>query len=138
METPTCSVEQCTRPVYNRGVCTAHYFRLRRNGEAGVKPIQRRLTTFEDRLSAYVQITGFCWLWTGYISKGYGLMSMGNRVQRPAHIVVYEHLVGPIPDGLELDHLCRVKRCVNPDHLEPVTHAVNCQRAVAIRRLATT
>lgn len=48
---------------------------------------------------------------------------------RRAHRVVYESLVGPIPAGLELDHTCRVRRCVNPDHLEPVTHAENQRRS---------
>lgn len=47
----------------------------------------------------------------------------------PAYRFAYEFLVGPIPDGLELDHLCRVRLCVNPAHLEPVTHAENNKRA---------
>lgn len=56
----------------------------------------------------------------------------GVRVIRYAHRVAYEHLVGPIPPGLQLDHLCRNRMCVNPEHLEPVTAQENKQRAVAL------
>jgi hypothetical protein len=49
----------------------------------------------------------------------------------PVHRWMYEYFNGPIPDGLEIDHLCKTKRCVNPDHLEPVTHAVNMARYAA-------
>jgi hypothetical protein len=70
-----------------------------------------------------------CWPWLGQVNnKGYGMACIGGR-KRAAHVVVYELLVGAVPDGLELDHLCRVPLCVNPDHLEPVTHAVNMRRA---------
>ena len=72
---------------------------------------------------AQVQPTGFCWLWTGRTHDGYGRYSGGS-----SHRIAYELLVGPIPDGLELDHLCRVTQCVNPDHLEPVTREENIRR----------
>lgn len=64
-----------------------------------------------------------CWLWTGRTVKGYGKHS-----GKLAHRVAYEEMVGPIPDGLELDHLCRTPLCVRPDHLEPVTRHVNMRR----------
>lgn len=72
-----------------------------------------------------------CWEWTGTIlDSGYGqYWSDGRGVY--AHRYVYEQLVGPIPDGLTLDHLCRNRRCVNPAHLEPVTHRTNIHRGVA-------
>ena len=64
----------------------------------------------------------YCWLWTGETAtNGYGRANIDGRNQ-PAHRVAYEWLVGPVPDGLELDHLCAVRNCVNPVHLEPVTH----------------
>lgn len=67
-----------------------------------------------------------CWIWNGYVSEdGYG--RLGKIV---AHRMVYEERVGPVPDGLELDHLCRQRDCVNPAHLEPVTHAENIRRGV--------
>jgi hypothetical protein len=76
-----------------------------------------------------------CWNWTGKINAyGYGVISLsrreiGERIRsRVAHRVVYETVVGPIPEGLDLDHLCRNRRCVRPDHLEPVTRKENLRR----------
>jgi hypothetical protein len=70
-----------------------------------------------------------CWLWTGACnSTGYGQWGVNGR-SRSVHRVAYEALVGPIPDGLTIDHLCRVRPCCNPEHLEPVTIAENTARA---------
>lgn len=75
-----------------------------------------------------------CWLWTGSKSThGYGLFRRGEQTIQ-AHRAVYELLVGPIPDGLDLDHLCRVRLCVNPAHLEPVTRQENVLRSLPFRR----
>lgn len=73
-----------------------------------------------------------CWLWTRPLITG-GYASMGYRGRgRLAHRVFYEIFVGPIPDGLHLDHLCRVRHCVNPTHLEPVTCRENILRGEGI------
>jgi hypothetical protein len=72
-----------------------------------------------------------CWLWCGALTKaGYGKISLGYREGKEvyAHRLSYETHYGPIPDGLVIDHLCRVTCCVNPQHLEPVTHKVNVRR----------
>lgn len=73
-----------------------------------------------------------CWLYTGPKgAKGYGRI-MIDRQNRLAHRHFYEQLVGPIPEGLQLDHLCRNTSCVNPDHLEPVTPIENIRRSEKI------
>lgn len=77
-----------------------------------------------------------CWLWLGSISRsGYGNLYVGEH-RRPkqirAHQAAWELYVGPVMDGFELDHLCRVRCCVNPAHLEPVTHVVNLYRGNTI------
>lgn len=76
-----------------------------------------------------------CWLWTGAQGGGgYGSAWNGQRLTT-AHRAVYEFYVGPIPDGLSLDHLCRVRLCVNFRHVEPVSHRVNCLRATGVSAL---
>ena len=68
-----------------------------------------------------------CWLWTGKLEHGYGRLHL--RSGRPgAHRFAYELLVGPIPENLQIDHLCRNRACVNPAHLEPVTSRTNTLR----------
>lgn len=70
-----------------------------------------------------------CWLWTASKSRdGYGWTSLNGKTYQ-AHRLVYIMLVGPVPDGMVLDHLCRVRHCVNPAHLEPVTTAENLRRS---------
>lgn len=73
-----------------------------------------------------------CWIWQLSISVwGYGRIKIwvdGGQKLISAHRYAYEALVGPIPDGLQIDHLCRVRSCVNPDHLEPVTPGENTRR----------
>ena len=73
-----------------------------------------------------------CWLWSAATFRGgYGLAWKDGK-NKLAHRVVYEAIVGPIPDGLTLDHKCRVRCCVNPDHLEPVTFRENVLRGMSI------
>jgi hypothetical protein len=71
-----------------------------------------------------------CWHWTGRVARdGYGFLHVGGGRYVLAHRWSYEHHVGPIPEGLTIDHLCRVRHCVNPEHLEPVTQRVNNLRS---------
>ena len=84
--------------------------------------------SFRKTFWSRVEKTATCWLWRGYRSgSGYGAINL-NRRSHCAHRLAYTFLVGPIPDGLELDHLCRNRLCVNPAHLEPVTTRENVLR----------
>lgn len=87
-----------------------------------------------ERLMAKVQPVPWsgCWLWLGGLSGRppgqYGQSWLNGR-QRKAHCVVYELLKGPIPEGMDLDHLCKVRLCVNPEHLEAVPRLTNILRS---------
>jgi len=79
-----------------------------------------------------VDTTGDCWLWTGgKTGGGYGTAVVNNR-QATVHRAIYEWMVEPVPTELDLDHLCRVRHCVNPFHLEPVTRRENLLRGETI------
>ena len=122
-----CEYSGCDRPVLCRGFCTKHYQSLRRSGEL---PLYRHEPHWE------IQDDG-CWIWTRKVrSDGYGVKSTGKATSIRAHRWTYEAYIGPIPEGLELDHLCNVRACVNPEHLEPVTREVNMARQWERRRSA--
>ena len=87
-------------------------------------PVAERL----GRLSIPEPNTG-CLIWLGSLAHGYGRIGKSRqRGSRYAHIVAYELANGPVPEGLQLDHKCRVRCCINPDHLEPVTQQENIRR----------
>ncbi len=83
---------------------------------------------FGSRLVTYEPNTG-CWLYIGGVCKD-GYAKVKRSGQFLGHRASYVESVGPIPDGCEIDHLCRVRCCVNPAHLEPVTHGANVRRGV--------
>lgn len=86
-----------------------------------------RVCTIKDVL-ARIHYTLYCWEWRGSVSSsGYGVIGSRSR-RKYAHRLLWEAYRGPIPPGLELDHLCRNPLCVNPAHLEPVTHHENLLR----------
>jgi HNH endonuclease len=130
--------EPCDKPVSSKGLCKNHYYRSRTHGTTGPLPE----ATPADRLWAkvdkngpvpdYAPHLGPCWIWTGAGSKeGYGRIWL-NGGNYGTHRLSYELLVGPIPDGLVIDHLCRNPPCVNPAHLEPVTDRENLHRGVGV------
>lgn len=126
-----CSIPDCTGPYYGRNLCNAHYLRFwrRRQLDRFPKP------TVLQRFFSYVVITDGCWFWRGGMSgrrgQRYGTFNI-NSTGVMAHRFLYEQLVGPIPEGLTLDHLCRNTACVNPDHLEPVTNRENGLRGFTV------
>lgn len=90
-----------------------------------------KATPVSDRLWAMVTKSESCWLWQGFVRKdGYASVFDGDRYDY-IHRVAYRLLVGPIPEGLHIDHLCRIRNCVNPDHLEPVTPGENVRRGLS-------
>jgi hypothetical protein len=122
-----CTANGCERPCLARGYCRMHYQRAVKSGvivPQSIRPADERFA------SGYVADAGGCWIWQGkdLNESGHARFFVdGQRVL--VHRWAYERFVGPIPDGLVLDHLCRKPSCVRPTHLEPVTQPVNVSRA---------
>lgn len=138
----TCSVDGCDYRLCARGWCRIHYAAWWRYGDPLiVKGTNRRVTVRNSaewqrqRLLASIAVTDSdqdCWLWKGCVNAktGYGRVSSKGRPSLP-HRIAYELLRGPIPDGLTIDHLCRVRLCCNPSHMEAVTMKVNDLRGTS-------
>lgn len=101
---------------------------------------QRATLPTYKRIVRHMEISPdtMCWNWTGCTARnGYGKIMTGSKLDGTkraslAHRVSYEAFVGPIPPAMEIDHLCRNRRCVNPAHMEPVTHRENGLRGVSM------
>lgn len=127
MSVKRCSEVDCARNPVAHGLCDMHYRRAKNAGVlptnefCGVHPLIRlwnRIVVDEHG----------CWVWTGSGNgAGYGRISVGGH-RRYTHRFAYEAYVGPIPEGYDIDHLCRNPACCNPDHLEAVTHGENVAR----------
>jgi hypothetical protein len=87
-----------------------------------------------DRFFSKISIdkSSGCINWTGCTWRGYGIFNCGNHRTKPAHRFAYETIIGPIPNDLTLDHLCRNRKCINPFHLEPVSRGENVMRGDTI------
>lgn len=123
----TCQVDECDSPVRALGYCLAHYKRFRRWGDPSIK---RPTAPVSERFWSKVRKSeDGCWEWiAGRQGTGYGLFHISKGESALAHRFSFEFHVGPIPEGLVIDHLCRNRLCVNPDHLEPVTDEENRRR----------
>lgn len=135
-----CSVEGCERKYYCKELCHPHYERLRSKGTLNLAKPLGILGNPEKRFWLKVDKNGpgGCWLWTSTLIKGgYGRFGLNGR-HVLAHRYSYELNVGPIPEGMEIDHVydrgCRHRNCVNPAHLEPVTKDENIRRMIAAQR----
>lgn len=134
-----CGVQDCDRDIFARDWCQKHYTRWLRHGDPE-KTYHRRADdgwTLLDRILDDVDAEGLCWLYTACVdSSGYGRITVDGQ-GKLAHRLVYEELVGELPEEddeenrLTLDHLCRVRNCVNPDHLEVVTMRENTLRGMS-------
>lgn len=131
-----CTIDGCDSPVVGRGWCQKHYDRWAKHGDPTVtlRIVGDDLTRFwsyvdrDGPVAPFVEHLGNCWLWTGLTDdKGYGHARVEGR-NIGAHVWAWRLLVGPVPNGLELDHLCRVTGCVRVTHLEPVAKAENVRR----------
>ncbi|MFA6100374.1 MAG: HNH endonuclease signature motif containing protein [Patescibacteria group bacterium] len=90
------------------------------------------ITAFERIKSKILINQKGCWLYQGKLTiKGYAHVRSSEGKMRFAHRITYEQKYGPVEFGKELDHKCRNRHCCNPDHLEEVTHQVNCARGMA-------
>lgn len=126
VEADRCVVDGCDQPLKAAGYCGMHYERKRQGRDLTVPRyfVAQRVPPIEDLFE--IDDAG-CWIWQHTVTtSGYG-----RYKHEQAHRVLYEKYVEPIPEGLELDHLCVVPLCVNVDHLEPVTHAENVRRSTA-------
>lgn len=138
-----CSVECCEKMSYLRGLCRGHYHRFQTLGEDFPRTplnIHRVVTPemYKRRLFSRFTVGDGCWEWTAGVHHKEGYGQMQNYVTKKtglAHRIMYELFVGPIPAGLQIDHLCRNRRCVRPDHMEVVTNEVNSLRGAGVAAL---
>lgn len=113
------------------GYCSGHYARHSR-GMDMAPPIRLKLPESE-RFWQKVDKTDGCWNWTAALFRGYGIFRFQGAA-RIAHRISYAWRNGPIPEGIEIDHMCHNRSCVNPDHLRPATKVLNGQNRSGLNK----
>lgn len=126
MSARSCSVAGCERPFRAKGWCGLHYMKARKYGD----PLAGSLRIVESRADAIRRrssIDGECLVWTGYANaRGYGYIRSQGKLKR-VHRVAWELANGPIPSGMQVDHTCWNRRCVNVSHLRLATPTENAR-----------
>lgn len=126
----TCTFDGCDKPRHGKGLCNGHW-QQQRKGQAlrPLRPSSQGLT-LEQRFWAKVEKTDECWVWTAATdSGGYGKIYVDGRY-RLAHRLAWELIDGPVPSGMDLDHRCGNRACVNPGHLRVTTRSQNNQHRI--------
>lgn len=134
----TCSIDGCALRVHGQGLCNTHYRRVAR-GNSPEGPLKTVIPPeIRWRRLAVITSDDECWEWRGtHTPDGYGLFFHGiSRAENRARMVTahrwgYEHFVGPIPEGMECDHQCNNRGCVNWHHIVPATHRDNSLRSTS-------
>lgn len=135
MKPKTCSVSECSAPVRCKGLCRLHYSRKLRTGSV---ELAGQGTPTRDRLERKLVADGECLRWTGHRNDdGYGKIRHGGKM-RFVHRVAYELEHGAIPDGVEIDHACHARDCVNVEHLRPATRLQNVRNRAGANKNSST
>lgn len=118
-----CIVDECEEPIHGKGLCNKHRIRLARHGSTD--PTQIRFDSMEEAFLARTEPQGECVVWTGPDNaQGYGVITVKGE-RKYAHVFAWERENGAVPEGHEIDHMCRRTRCVKISHLRIATHAQN-------------
>ncbi|TYG23481.1 HNH endonuclease [Enterobacter asburiae] len=121
-----CYVNDCDNRSEKRGMCGKHYFRWRKYGD----PLVVRNTVYsspQEAIKARTKVEGECQVWTGAkLKTGYGSIRTGGKALR-VHRFVWESVSGPVPDGMDVDHICRNRLCCNINHLRLASRSENNQ-----------
>lgn len=127
----TCEIDGCRGKHLAHGFCRKHYLRKYRHGSPHTLKLMQRTSAVSRILCRVRILDNGCVVYTGRLTKK-GYVHIKNRGKmRFGHRIIYEHFIGPIPEGEEPDHTCSRRACINPFHLDPVSHAENVRRGRA-------